>query len=195
MNIKNRNLRPKRAFTLIETLVAVSIVTFAVAGPLYSAYRSLVATELARDRLTASYLAQEGIEYVRMVRDNKYLAAYNAGDTDTAWDDFLDSIPCTSAVSCTLDPVLPLGTGLQECPSTGCTPLYLRDNNGTSNVYTQNSDFGSPVTHVGTSFIRSIYRLNAPALPSNERIVSRVRWNFHNKWYSVVINDHLTPWQ
>ena len=53
--------KPKTAgFTLIEALVAVAILALAVAGPLYAANRALVAAGIARDRLTASYLAQEG---------------------------------------------------------------------------------------------------------------------------------------
>ena len=64
-----------RGFTLIETMVAVTILTLAVAGPLMTASRAIVAAQSARDQLTASYLAQEGIEYVRAMRDNEYLAA------------------------------------------------------------------------------------------------------------------------
>jgi len=56
-------------FTLIETLIAVTILTFAVSGPLYTAGRALVAAEIARDQLVASYLAQEGVESVRAMRD------------------------------------------------------------------------------------------------------------------------------
>ena len=52
-------------FTLVETLIAISIVTIAISGPMLSASRALIAANIARDQLTASYLAQEGIEYVR----------------------------------------------------------------------------------------------------------------------------------
>ena len=57
-----------------------------------TASRSIVAAQTARDQLTASYLAQEGIEYVRAMRDNEYLAAYQAGGSNvstTAWNNFL----------------------------------------------------------------------------------------------------------
>jgi len=63
-------------FTLLEALIAVTIITLAVAGPLFSASRAIIAVEISRDKLTASYLAQEGIEYVRAMRDSEYLKLY-----------------------------------------------------------------------------------------------------------------------
>ena len=72
-------MKSNKGFTLVESMIAVTILTFAVAGPLYTASRAFVAAEIARDKLTASYLAQEGVEYVRAMRDNEYLSAYQAG--------------------------------------------------------------------------------------------------------------------
>ena len=82
-----------KGFTLIEAMVAITIVTLSIAGPLYTASRAIVAAENARDQLIASYLAQEGIEYVRMMRDDEYLASYQtggAGISSTAWNNFLN---------------------------------------------------------------------------------------------------------
>ncbi|MDE1919730.1 MAG: prepilin-type N-terminal cleavage/methylation domain-containing protein, partial [Patescibacteria group bacterium] len=49
-----------KGFTLIEAMVAVTIVTLAVAGPLFTAGRAIIAAQISREQLTASYLAQEG---------------------------------------------------------------------------------------------------------------------------------------
>src|ERR1017187_8643710 len=78
-----------KGFTLIETLVAIAIITLAVAGPLYTASRAIIAAETSSDQLTASYLAQEGIEYVRLMRDNEYLAVYNTVNASLAWSNFI----------------------------------------------------------------------------------------------------------
>lgn len=178
---------PKRGFTLIETMVAVSILTLAVAGPLYTASRAIVAAETSRDRLTASYLAQEGIEYVRMMRDNEYLIAYRdratiANVSAAAWDNFLNGAPAdTSAITrcrgpakiCTLGPVLGSATPLAECPGGSCTASFS-------------------VVPGGTVFVRTI---QATDLSNEETIVSKVTWWFHSAQYSVTTSDHLTPWQ
>ena len=103
-----------KGFTLIETMVAITILTFAMAGPLFTANRAIVAAQTARDQLTATYLAQEGIEYVRMMRDNSYLKTYNEGGPNisgAAWDTFLNGAAsnpstvtkCRSPKICTLD--------------------------------------------------------------------------------------------
>ena len=82
-------------FTLVETLVAITIVTLAISGGITVAHSSIVAATSARDRLTASYLAQEGIEYVRMLRDNAYLARY-PGTTSDAWSSFVGLVSMCS---------------------------------------------------------------------------------------------------
>jgi prepilin-type N-terminal cleavage/methylation domain-containing protein len=63
-----------KAFTLIETLVAVMILSIAVAGPLTIAARGLNSALIAKDQITAFYLAQDAVEFVRFARDSNRLA-------------------------------------------------------------------------------------------------------------------------
>lgn len=185
-------LSPNRGFTLIETMVAVSILTLSVAGPLFTASRAIVASVTARDQLTASYLAQEGIEYVRAMRDNAFLSAYQAGGANistAAWVEFLtgassSSITQCRATSCSLDtyPVAPLG--LQ---SGSATPLYL-----VNGFYTQKTTLGG----VQTPFTRTVQIIDAsPSGATDVQIVSTVTWSYHEAPYIVRVYDHLTPWQ
>jgi prepilin-type N-terminal cleavage/methylation domain-containing protein len=196
-----------RAFTLIETLVAISIVTVAVSGPLVTASRAIVAAEVARDQLIASYLAQEGIEYMHAMRDDAYLAAYSIGDPSTAssraWNDFFSGdspssiTPCRSQ-SCELDPTQIIGVdtdsspgaesnpnrALHTCEST-CAPLYLN----ASHVYTQVASGNTK-----TPFTRKL-DISQVGSGSEAKVVSKVSWNFHGVPYSVTITDHITAWQ
>lgn len=186
-----------KGFTLIETMVAVTILTLAIAGPLYTASRAIVAAQNARDRLTASYLAQEGIEHVRWMRDNEYLAAYQAGGAAVsiaAWGNFLNGaapdtasiLQCRAPKLCTLDPVQGAASPLTSCPGNACTaPLYLL----TNGVYSQQNLSGSKVT----PFVRTIQAIDVSA--TDERIVSTVSWSYHQIPYSVTVYTHLTPWQ
>ncbi len=179
-----------RGFTLIESLVAVTILTFAVIGPMVTASRVIVASQIARDQLVASYLAQEGVEYVRSVRDNEYLANRQTTPAET-WQDFLDAVDQCDATSpqnatraCTLHPINGLSIGSCTVGGESCAQLYL-----SGGLYTTTQSSGTL-----TPFTRTIqvYAISA----TDERIVSTVTWSFHGtNNYSVSVSDHLTPWQ
>ena len=63
----------KKGFTLIEVILAISILTLAVGGSFALIQQTLVAASIANSKLIASYLAQEGLEIVRNIRDNNWL--------------------------------------------------------------------------------------------------------------------------
>ncbi|MGH7175052.1 MAG: type IV pilus modification PilV family protein [Minisyncoccia bacterium] len=186
----------RSGFTLVETMVAIAILTVAIAGPLYAAERATAAAYAAKDELTASYLGQEGIEYVRAMRDDTYLADYKTEPSDPtlaqdSWSDFLSGLlassvtTCTGAgVLCTFDPKQNIGSALAACGGSGCTPLYT-DGGG---IYTQQSS-GNTVT----SFTRSIAftALSSAA----EKVVVSVSWKTDNTPYTISVSDTLTPWQ
>lgn len=194
-----------RGFTLIEAMIAVTILTLSISGPLYTANSAIVASMIARDQLTASYLAQEGIEYVRAMRDYEYLAAYHLGGASVsadAWSNFLTGIEdnCLSPLFCTLDPILRgmgYGSGFSVEVFSGDEPLYLTNCTNTSgglsctppNFYTQQNLSGS----VKTPFTRTIQVVHISA--ADERIISTVSWSYHGTPRSVMVYDHLTPWQ
>lgn len=181
-----------RAFTLIEAMIAVTIVTLAVAGPLVAARTAISATMVARDQLVASYLAQEGIEYVRAVRDDAFLAAYQAGGTtisSVAWSNFASAITqCHEPNICTFDPVQGAALPLASCPGNNCTAPLYRLANG---IYTQQNLTGAQAT----PFIRTVQIKNVPNTDKEKQIVSKVEWNFHSSQYAVTVSDRLTPWQ
>lgn len=60
-------------FTLIETLVAITVLTTAIVAPMSLAARALASAFYARDQVAAFHLAQEAIEAVRNIRDNNIL--------------------------------------------------------------------------------------------------------------------------
>ena len=69
-----KNLRQHKGFTLVESMVAISILSLAVTGPLLIAQKGIGSAIYARDQITAFYLAQEAIEYNRNVRDSNRIA-------------------------------------------------------------------------------------------------------------------------
>lgn len=64
---KFRNL--VSGFTLLEALVAISILMVAVAAPITIAQKGLSSAIYTKDQMTASYLAQDALEYIKNKRD------------------------------------------------------------------------------------------------------------------------------
>ncbi|MBP9757778.1 MAG: prepilin-type N-terminal cleavage/methylation domain-containing protein [Candidatus Pacebacteria bacterium] len=101
----------KRGFTLIETLVAVSLMVIAIVAPMSLVAQSLATAYYARDQVAAYSLAQEAIEAVRAVRDGNILSNATAGTSK----DLLDTIPIGQ--NFTVDARVTTG-GLQPCGGT-----------------------------------------------------------------------------
>jgi len=74
-----------KSFTLIEVVVAVFVLTIGVLAVFNVVQNITVYSRISSSRLTAVYLAQEGIELVRNQRDSNWLA----GDS---WDSNLPSV-------------------------------------------------------------------------------------------------------
>ena len=71
LNLKNNKAgpAPRRGFTLLEVLVAISILMVAVAAPITIAQKGLSSAVYSKDQMIASYLAQDAIEYIKNRRD------------------------------------------------------------------------------------------------------------------------------
>ena len=82
----------EKGFTLLEMLFTIFILTVGIVGIYGAIVRSLSQSSDISERLKASYLAEEGIEIVRSIREANWLNA-------APWDDGIDS--CSSG--CELD--------------------------------------------------------------------------------------------
>lgn len=60
----------KNGFTLLETLVAIAVMFAALTGPVTLVMNSFVSFKFAKNKLIAAYLAEEGLELIRAVREN-----------------------------------------------------------------------------------------------------------------------------
>jgi Tfp pilus assembly protein PilV len=87
-----------RGFTLIEALVSAFIVSTVVLGPLTVAIDASSNARLTKDTITSAYIAQEGVELLRMLQDSVYLkctqgsaicpVSSNQTTSDAAWSIF-----------------------------------------------------------------------------------------------------------
>jgi prepilin-type N-terminal cleavage/methylation domain-containing protein len=74
----------KKGFTLLETLIAIAVLTVAVGAAFGIAQKSLQSSAFSKNQTTAFFLASESLELVRTIRDNT--ALYNsANDANIDW--------------------------------------------------------------------------------------------------------------
>ena len=75
---------PKRqkGFSIIESLLAITVVLVGVGGAVTIATTSIRAGSASNDELIASHLAEEGIEIVRQTRDDYWLRGMDYGDME-----------------------------------------------------------------------------------------------------------------
>ncbi len=96
-----------RGFTLVETLVSITILLIVIIGPMTVASRGMQNAFYAGDQTTAIYLAQEAIEHIQRLRDDvalqnyqDYAAVGSDGDGDTwSWYGALNS-NCRDSSGC-----------------------------------------------------------------------------------------------
>ncbi len=69
----------KKGFTLVETMVALAVLTIAIIPVLYLSNSSVNVAYDIRDDLIGSGLAQEGIEVIRGIRDTDFFNAQAFG--------------------------------------------------------------------------------------------------------------------
>jgi prepilin-type N-terminal cleavage/methylation domain-containing protein len=106
-------------FTLVESLVAISILLVALAGPLSIAGEGLALANLSRQQITAIFLAQEVVEFVRNTRDTNIL------NPPTAWLDGLGA--CTDGGTCRVDVTTDT---VASCPGGVCPALRYHEASG-----------------------------------------------------------------
>ena len=108
----------KNGFTIIELVISIFVLSIAVVG-IFTAFSIMVIlTSDATDRLTAAYLAQEGMEIVRNIRDTNWLNISN-GFPEAKWIDGLTDASTNNYVNC----------------RNGCEADYTAANSGAMHAY------------------------------------------------------------
>jgi type II secretory pathway pseudopilin PulG len=181
--INKARQQKNKGFTLIEVLVAVFILITAVVVPLTIGSKAYAYSNFVRDQSTASYLAQEAVEFVRLTRDNASLNPSPSG----AWVDFKSNVNnCMSDDGCQFD-VLASSFSINGCPGK-CDLLYLQ----ADGTYTY-----TPVSGSNKWFLRTVKTslVGKDAL-ERVRVEVTVLWNTNSiDERSFTVIDYLTPWQ
>jgi Tfp pilus assembly protein PilV len=160
-----------RGFTLIETLIAIFILTLTVGGLLTLAANGYFSVRYARNQITADSLVQESLEYVRNSRDS---AAQSGVDWQT-WVGQFSANGCMSSTGCIVDPYTTNGNNVRACGNT-CDYSTLYPDSGfygyTSSSYP--SALGSTTPPQTSTFVRTI---TMHLVGANQLVVvSSVQW-------------------
>lgn len=97
LRLATSDSRYARGFTILETIVAVLILSISITAIVVVAGGGAQKTIHTKDRLIAAYLAQEGVELVRNVRDSAFLSFEDDLSVTARWNAFGELMePCFS---------------------------------------------------------------------------------------------------
>lgn len=213
------HIQHNKGFTLIETMIAVFVLTAAMAGFFSLLASSLFSARYARNEITANYLLQEAVDYVRNDRDT---VAFQQSTNGGGWINFLNrygynggvgSDTCfttttnfNSAPGCYFEPALSvsLTSPLDAIPVKACTtsadfgtiqcPVFNYDQSGAihNDYYTYDSTHNLPAT----KFKRQVVMLVNPTSAGDELAMKvTVEWQNGGLTRSKSLVISLLNWQ
>ncbi len=176
------DFKSQAAFTILEIIIAISILSFGVIA-VYSAFTaSVISTNYIYNRFVAANLAQEGVEIVRNIRDNNWLsgASWSAG-----------LLNCTQGCEGDYKTGVVSGSTL-----TAYSGRFLGINTSSSD-YTSNGFYSYDLGSTPTIFKRDItitpVCMGSDCTDLLDVLVS-VTWNYNGKSFSSQAEEYLYNW-
>ncbi len=192
-------------FTLVETLIAISIFTVAIVGLMSVLASGISDTNYAKKKLIAQYLNQEGIEYIRNMRDSYVL--YDGTSAQNGWNLFKDKLLVTGSCAqpnnkgcyfndSTLDynnPNQPI-TNLTIIGCDATCPKLSYDKNLKKYYmqYDPDTGYSFNATVIDSGFIRKIQATQIS--PDEIKVSSTVYWSQGSGSFSVSFSENLFNW-
>lgn len=188
-------------FTLIEAIASITLLVFAVTGPMALSAQSLRVSRDARLHLEAVHLAEEGLEVVYNMRDNN--SAGDTGTPPTSWKDDINS-QCVSVPGgiqgCIVDVTEHTGAGvwkagkaLDGCNAAQCLDAaFLYKNNARGIYRQQRGGFGGGWTKTGYTRLVTVAVVVANR---QERVTSTVTYTSYNgRVKTVSVSADIYDW-
>ncbi len=184
-----KHLSTKTGFTLVELLIAISILSLSILAAFTAVSNNLKGTNFSQDQVEAYYLADEGIEFIRNLRDEngiKNIQAFGASTTQVSWLAGIadaPSDPCYGSKVCIVDS--PLKT-LTACSGVAESCPFLRMDSATGL-------FGYTGSWDVTGFRRSI--VVSVVSPSEATISVTVSWTTNGIAKNYTESETIRAWQ
>lgn len=192
-NMRKDNYKKQSGFSLIETLIAVSILMIAIAGPLSLVQAGLFSSIHQRNQVTATYLAQEALEYIKNVRDTNAYYQYGTNSPvrnwlsidGTAGNDLLD----VCGAGCYVDPHKTLNGGnnfIQSVSSAGVNlPLRL----SADKIYSYNAGGAK------TSYVREVTITDVAGTTDEVTVTVKISWKDNQIDRDYTVRTNLLNYQ
>jgi len=174
-----RHIANKKAFSVLEVIIAIFVITIGIIGAVNLISYSISSVAVAKSKIIAANLAQEGMELVRNIRDTNWLKQFS--DPSLAWDDVLIDIDgpddCSGSGGCQ---VQYNNTGLIFLAG---NPVLKIDSNG----------FYQYSSGTNTLFSRKITIISISAYEI--KVVSEVGWSERGRDFNVSAEERLFNWK
>lgn len=182
------NPSSRRAFSLIETLIAIVILTVSIVAPMALATQAITNAYYARDQVTAANLAQEAVETVRASRDGNVLRI--AKTTNTSGINLFD--PLTINHYYLVDPTMPVGSlgsagtsMFVDCGLSVCT----------TKLKTNGTLYGYNAVWTPSVFTRYIHVMSVSGTNDEIHIDSIVTWRTGSlNTRTFIVSENLFRW-
>lgn len=188
-------------FTLIETLVAILILTLSIGALLSLAAGGFYSVRYSRNQIVANNLLQESIEYIRNTRDTSF-----AGGVD--WNDWQFNVlsvdisgsstgtgtdGCFSSDGCYVDPYT-TGNKIKQCEGS-CPQIYYYTDKGFYGYLNNSYPFTPSQDPFETSFVRKINIVPSDKSPDQLIVTATISWLNGENQRSVSQVGIITNWR
>ena len=189
----------RQGFTLVETIVALALITMALVGPVSLIVRGIYSYSSSKSKTIAVNLAQEGIELVRLIRENNVACDFANGPPNWRWRRNPDggSIPSQTEVDIQ-QPFLPITCG-------SASIRFPRLTSSCSRVLLYNASAGTYGYQTGTptTFSRCVIVNSPPAgghdtdIPASDQmdVIATVTWTERGRARTLVLRERLYHWE
>ena len=188
---KQKN-KKRSGFTLVETLVAISVFSVSIIALMAALGKGISDSNQVKYKMTATYLAEEGIEYIRNMRDT-FVLYDDVSDATVGWGDFVTKLT-QCAGGCKFDDTLARYDidKLKNMTFSSCTAnICALDYDSTSHKYL----YHQLGTLSGFTRVITANPVNPANTKGEIKITSTVSWVKNSATYSVSFSDNLLKWR
>ncbi len=196
-----------QGFTLLETVVALTVILAAVVGPVALITRGLFSFSFSKNKVIAANLAQEGLETIRLIRENNIACDSLNGPVAWEWNRDPDGVLMRRlkvGVDIQSHTTISCGSATIVTPrlSISCSdPLLFETDPLVENTGTYGYKSGTP-----TIFSRCVEitsppdepdRGDTPVIPPADQmdVVATVTWNEHGNERMLKLQERLYNWR